>query len=179
MARALLIKLHLYCSAFFAAAIVLVAVSGGLYLIGIKGTIEQMPVGTLATGQQLLLDPSEAKVQAALASLGVSDCEFEYVKQKGSQLITRPTTRPFYTLDINGDEAVVQYNEPSLQKRMIELHMGHGPTAYKTYQQVFAAGMLFIILTGLWLGLSSARLRFSTAMISGTGVILFLWLALS
>jgi hypothetical protein len=179
MARALLIKLHLYCSAFFAAAIVLVAVSGGLYLIGIKGTIERAPVGTLATGQQLLLDPSEAKVQAALASLGVSDFEFEYVQQKGSQLITRPTTRPFYTLDISGDEAVVQYNEPSLQKRMIELHMGHGPTAYKTYQQVFAAGMLFIILTGLWLGLSSARLRFSTAVISGAGVILFLWLALS
>ena len=179
MARALLIKLHLYCSAFFAAAIVLVAVSGGLYLIGIKGTIEQTPVGTLATGQQLLLEPSEAKVQAALASLGVSDFEFEYVKQKGSQLITRPTTRPFYTLDISGEDAVVRYNEPSLQKRMIELHMGHGPTAYKTYQQVFAAGMLFIILTGLWLGLSSARLRFSTAVISGAGVILFLWLALS
>ena len=179
MARALLIKLHLYCSAFFAAAIVLVAVSGGLYLIGIKGTIEQTPVGTLATGQQLLLEPSEAKVQAALASLGVSDFEFEYVKQKGSQLITRPTTRPFYTLDISGEEAVVRYNEPSLQKRMIELHMGHGPTAYKAYQQVFAAGMLFIILTGLWLGLSSARLRFSTAVISGAGVILFRWLALS
>ena len=179
MARALLIKLHLYCSAFFAAAIVLVAVSGGLYLIGIKGTIEQTSVGTLATGQQLLLDPSEAKVQAALASLGVSDFEFEYVKQKGSQLITRPTTRPFYTLDISGEDAVVRYNEPSLQKRMIELHMGHGPTAYKAYQQVFAAGMLFIILTGLWLGLSSARLRFSTAVISGAGVILFLWLALS
>ena len=179
MARALLIKLHLYCSAFFAAAIVLVAVSGGLYLIGIKGTIEQTPVGTLATGQQLLLEPSEAKVQAALASLGVSDFEFEYVKQKGSQLITRPTTRPFYTLDISGEDAVVRYNEPSLQKRMIELHMGHGPTAYKAYQQVFAAGMLFIILTGLWLGLSSARLRFSTAVIAGAGVILFLWLALS
>ena len=177
MARALLIKLHLYCSAFFAAAIVLVAVSGGLYLIGIKGTIEQTPVGTLATGQQLLLDPSEAKVQAVLASLGVSDFEFEYVKQKGSQLITRPTTRAYYTLDISGDEAVVQYNEPSLQKRMIELHMGHGPTAYKTYQQVFAAGMVFIILSGLWLGLSSARLRLSTAVISGSGVLLFLWLA--
>ena len=30
--------------------------------------------------------------------------------------------------------------------------MGHGPTAYKSYQEVFAAGMLFIMLTGLWLG---------------------------
>ena len=179
MARALLIKLHLYCSAFFAAGIILVAVSGGLYLIGIKGTIEQTLVGSLTTGQQLSQDPSETNVQAALASLGVADFEFEYVKRKGSQLITRPTTRAFYTLHISGDKAVVHYNEPSLQKRMIELHMGHGPTAYKTYQKVFAAGMLFIILTGLWLGLSSARLRFSTSVISGAGVLLFFWLALS
>ena len=118
-------------------------------------------------------------MQAALASLGVDDFEFEYVKQKGSQLITRPTTRAFYTLDISGDEAVEHYNEPSLQKRMIELHMGHGPTAYKSYQKAFAAGMLFIILTSLWLGLSSVRLRFSTAVISGVGVLLFLWLVLS
>ena len=178
MTRTLLIKLHLYLSAFFSAAIILVAVSGGLYLIGIKGSIEQTTLGTVSSGQQLLQDPSEVAVQAALTSLGVADFEFEYVKQKGSQLITRPTTRPFYTLDISGEEALVEYNEPSLQKRMIELHMGHGPTAYKTYQQVFAAGMLFIILSGLWLGLSSARLRLSTAVISSTGVLLFLWLAL-
>ena len=72
MARALLIKLHLYCSAFFAAAIVLVAVSGGLYLIGIKGTIEQTPVGTLATGQQLLQDPSEVKRASGAGLLLVS-----------------------------------------------------------------------------------------------------------
>ena len=114
MTRMLLIKLHLYLSAFFSAAIVLVAVSGGLYLIGIKGSIELTPVGIASNGQQLLQDPSEANVQAALSSLSVSGFEFEYVKQKGSQLITRPTTRPFYTLDISGDEVVVQYNEPSL-----------------------------------------------------------------
>ena len=71
------------------------------------------------------------------------------MKQKGSQLITGPTIRAFYTLDISGDEAVVQLNEPSLQKRITELHMGLGPTAHKAYQQVFASGMLFIILTGL------------------------------
>ena len=57
--------------------------------------------------------------------------------------------------------------------------MGHGPGAYKTYQQVFAAGMLFIMLSGLWLGLSSVRLRASTALISGSGLALFLWLAVS
>lgn len=178
MTRTLLIKLHLYLSAFFSAAIILVAVSGGLYLVGIKGSVEQTLVGSVPSGQQLLENPSEVAVEAVLQSLGVGDFEFEYLKKKGSQLITRPTSRPFYTLDISGDEASVRYNEPSLQKRMIELHMGHGPTAYKTYQQVFAAGMLFIILTGLWLGLSSPRLRLSTAMMSGAGVLLFLWLSL-
>ena len=179
MTRALLIKLHLYLSAFFSAAIILVAVSGGLYLIGIKGSVEQTPVGSTDGGRQLMADPGKEAVLNKLELVGVTGFEFEYVKKKGSQLITRPTTRPFYTLDIQEDEITVQYNEPSLQKRMIELHMGHGPGAYKTYQQVFAAGMLFIILSGLWLGLSSVRLRASTALISGSGLALFLWLAVS
>ena len=178
MTRALLIKLHLYLSAFFSAAIILVAVSGGLYLIGIKGSVEQTSVATFSTGQQLLADPSQSAVQNVLAEAGVSDFSFDYVKQKGTQLITRPTTRPFYTLDIAGDEIVIRYNEPSLQKRMIELHMGHGPSAYKIYQQIFAAGMLFIILSGLWLGLSSDRLRRATAAVCSAGVLLFILLAL-
>lgn len=178
MTRALLIKLHLYLSAFFSAAIILVAVSGGLYLIGIKGSVKQTSVATLSAGQQLLADPSQSAVQEALAEVGVRDFSFDYVKQKGTQLITRPTTRPFYTLDVAGDEVVIRYNEPSLQKRMIELHMGHGPSAYKVYQQIFAAGMLFIILSGLWLGLSSDRLRRATAGVCSAGVLLFILLAL-
>ena len=177
MTRALLIKLHLYLSAFFSAAIILVAVSGGLYLIGIKGSVEQTSVGSIDGGRQLIADPGKEAVLNTLDLVGVTGFEFEYVKKKGSQLITRPTTRPFYTLDIQEDEITVQHNEPSLQKRMIELHMGHGPGAYKGYQQVFAAGMLFIMLSGLWLGLSSVRLRVSTALISGSGLALFLWLA--
>ena len=179
MTRTVLIKLHLYLSAFFSAAIILVAVSGGLYLIGVKGSVEQTPVGSIASGQQLLTDPSQRAVGNVLASLGVTGFEFDYVKQKGTQLITRPTTRPFYTLDIRGDQVIVQYNQPSLQKRMIELHMGHGPSAYKTYQQVFAAGMLFIILSGVWLGLSSAHLRMRTALAVGSGLLLFSVLALA
>ena len=61
MARALLIKLHLYCSAFSLRRIVLVAVSGGLYLIGIKGTNEQTPVGTLRHGTTTFAGPERSK----------------------------------------------------------------------------------------------------------------------
>ena len=58
MARILLIKLHLYFSAFFSAAIVLVALSGGLYLIGIKRSVDQQLVGTVDMGEALLADQS-------------------------------------------------------------------------------------------------------------------------
>ena len=157
------------------------ALSGGLYLIGIKGTIDQTRIGLAGSGEQLLAEPSIEAVQAVLTEVGVTDFEFDYVKQKGSQLITRPTTRPFYTLDVSGNDVVVQYNAltPSLQKKMIELHMGHGPVAYKTYQKIFAAGMLFIILSGLWAGLSSTKLRGPTAAVAGGGLLVFALLAMS
>ncbi|MBL6897414.1 MAG: hypothetical protein ISR32_02695 [Luminiphilus sp.] len=179
MARILLIKLHLYFSAFFSAAIVLVALSGGLYLIGIKGSVDQQLVGTVDMGEALLADPSHARVAAALSAAGVTDFEFDYVNVKGTQLVTRPTSRPFYSLTIDDDQVTVRYSTPTLQKRMIELHMGHGPSAYKTYQQFFAAGMLFVMLSGLWLGLSSDRLRRTTLITAGSGLLLFTVLVLS
>ena len=40
MDRKLIITVHMYLSAFFAPAVLLVAVSGGLYLAGIKGEVE-------------------------------------------------------------------------------------------------------------------------------------------
>lgn len=177
MSRALLIQLHLFLSAFFSIAIVLVALSGGLYLMGIKGTVEQTMIGSTDSGERLSTDPNVAEVERILSAVGVTGFEFDYVKQKGSQFITRPTTRPFYTLDVSGDDVTVRYNEPSLQKRMIELHMGHGPSVYKQYQKVFAAGLLFIILSGLWAGLSSSKLRSRTALVAVSGVVVFSLLA--
>ena len=179
MDRKLLITIHMYLSSFFAPAVLLVAISGGLYLIGIKGEVEQE---TIYRSEANTIDSSapslKGDVEALLRQAGVEGYSFEYVKVKGATLYTRPTSTDHYMINLKPDEVEVVSARPSLQKRMIELHMGHGPTAYKTYQQVFAAGMLFIILSGLWLGLSSARLRLSTAVISSTGVLLFLWLAL-
>jgi hypothetical protein len=41
MDRKLLITIHMYLAAFFAPAVLLVAISGGLYLAGVKGNVEQ------------------------------------------------------------------------------------------------------------------------------------------
>jgi hypothetical protein len=179
MTRAFLIKLHLYLSAFFSATIILVALSGGLYLLGIKGSVMTTTVGSAGNGQVLLADPSKAAVTAILNEVGVTDYEFDYVKQAGSSVITRPTSRPYYSLAVADDTIAITRNEPSLQKRLVELHKGHGPTIFKTFQKVFAAGMVFIMLSGLWLGLSSERLRKTTLITAGSGLALFLILVLA
>ena len=41
MKRSLLVKLHLYAAAFLAPAFLFLAISGGLYLVGVKGSVKQ------------------------------------------------------------------------------------------------------------------------------------------
>ena len=173
MQRSLLIKLHLYVAAFLAPAFLFVAISGGLYLIGIKGSVEKTEVKLppLAT-----LDPSSSTlhedVQNLLAESGLSH-DFEYVKVKGNTLVTRPTSREYYQFDIKADGLVASYNEPSLQKSLIELHKGHGPGVFKTFQKMLSVGLLFVVLSGFWLGVSSLGLRRNTLVVTGLGTVLF------
>ena len=86
---------------------------------------------------------------------------------------TRPTSRTHYVIELSEGVAISRA-EPSLQAAMMELHMGHGPTAFKTFQKFFAAGLIFIILSGLWLGLSSSRLRPRTLAAAAGGAGAFL-----
>lgn len=182
MNRAVFITIHMYLSAFFAIFVLLVATSGGLYLLGYKGSVETTPVYADAADPRLAaaLDDAEA-LEVAVADLlgraGVVDYSFDYVKVKGSTLYTRPTSRPHYVIEL-GDGVAVSRAEPSLQAAMMELHMGHGPVAFKSFQKFFAAGMILIILSGLWLGLSSSRLRMRTLVAAGGGAVAFLVAAL-
>ncbi|WOJ97227.1 hypothetical protein R0137_01310 [Congregibacter brevis] len=179
MSRSLFISIHLYLSSFFAAVVVLVAFSGGMYLLGVKGSLETTPVGQTDGGVALMSDPSKEAVLTALSATGIEDFSFDYVITRGDTLYTRPTSRTYYGLTIDGDSVSVSRNEPSFQKRMQELHFGHGPSMYREFQKVFAAGMLFIILSGVWLGLSSSRLRVRTLIAAGSGLIVFLGLVMS
>ena len=179
MDRKLLITIHMYLAAFFAPAVLLVAISGGLYLAGVKGDVEQE---IIYNSSETMIDNKsptlQADVAALLASAGVESYSFEYIKVKGATLYTRPTSSDHYLIKSNGGGVEVIHARPSLQSRMIELHKGHGPTTFKTFQKAFAIGLIFIILSGLWLGISAPRLRRSTLLTAATGVVIFALLVL-
>ncbi len=177
MNRKLLVSIHMYLSAFFAPAVLLVAISGGLYLVGIKGEVKQDVIyrsddSTIDVNSSSL----KADVNALLATAGVNAYSFEYVKVKGGSLYTRPTSSDHYIVNLASDGLEVVYAQPNLQSRMIELHKGHGPTAFKTFQKAFAVGLVFIILSGLWLGLSATKLRRATTLTVAAGALTFILL---
>jgi len=174
MNRKLLITVHMYLSAFFAPAVLLVAISGGLYLIGIKGEVTQE---VIFQSDEIMIDSDSASLHADVANLlsiaGVRSYTFDYVKVKGASLYTRPSSSDYYLIHLKPGHLELIYAQPSLQSRLIELHKGHGPTLFKTFQQVFALGLVIIILSGLWLGISATRLRRSTLLTLSAGAVVF------
>ncbi|MFT4519332.1 MAG: hypothetical protein ACI9JM_001728 [Halioglobus sp.] len=176
MDRKLLVTIHMYLAAFFAPAVLLVAISGGLYLAGFKGSVDE----EFVYSSNAIIDSKSSSLQTDVAELlvdaGVKSYNFEYVKVSGENLYTRPTSSDHYVIKPNDSGVEVIHARPSLQSRMIELHKGHGPSAFKTFQTAFALGLIFIIFSGLWLGFSAAKLRRSMALTATAGVAIFILL---
>ena len=109
MDRKPLITIHGYMAAFFAPAVLLVAISGGLYLAGVKGEVVQEAI---YSSSEVTIDSKStslnADVAALLADAGVESYKFEYVKVSGTDLYTRPTSSDHYIIKLkeNGVEAV-------------------------------------------------------------------------
>jgi hypothetical protein len=173
MNRKLFITIHLYLASFFAPFVLLVAISGGLYLAGVKGTVESNEIYSGVAGIDTKSATLKKDVEGLLTTAGVADYSFEYVKVKGDTLYTRPTSREHYVIKLSQGSATLTHAQPSLQSRMVELHKGHGPMLFKTFQQIFAVGLLFVFLSGVWLGVSSPALRVPTAITAVAGAVVF------
>ena len=175
--RRYLMLLHLYIAAFVAPVFIFIAISGGLYLFGIKGDVTKTPL-ELPAHATLDFSSSNLKddVSALLAAQGVQH-RFEYLKMGENSIVTRPTSRISYEFKLEGGELVANRVKPNLQKTLIELHKGHGPTLFKTYQKLVALSLILVVLSGLWMGLTSRALLKKTAITSGAGLLVFILLA--
>jgi len=94
--RKTLINLHLLFAGFLAPAFLLMAISGGLYLIGNKGEFKAAPIALPAGAALDFKSPTiEADVNSLLARAGI-DHKFGYVKDRGANKIhLRPTNRTY------------------------------------------------------------------------------------
>lgn len=180
MNRKLLVTLHLYLAAFFTPMVLLVSITGGLYLYGIKGSSTSTQVAVLA--EQTLKVPKEAQaahdyVTELLQAAGIEH-RFAYVRAQGPAATTRPTHRTHYQFRQGATGIEVNKVEPNLMMSALELHKGHGPQWFRSFETVFALGLVLVMLTGFWLGLQSAMLRSRTLVLTAVGTAVTLLLAL-
>lgn len=177
MSRKFLITIHLYLAAFMAPVFLLVAITGGLYLMGNKGEVSKKPVTLPAAVTLDFKSPSiKQDVEKLLTDLGYNP-NFDYIKDRGNVIQTRPTSRSYFQFEQKNGQLTASHNTPNLQGAMMELHKGHGPSLFKWYQKLVALGLIFVVLSGFWLGISSKVLRTKTAVISVAGLLAFIVLA--
>lgn len=175
--RKLFITLHLYAAAFVAPAFLLVAITGFNYLMGNKG---EFPKTEIALSEGAVLDFKSPTIkedtQALIASFD-DGYSFEYIKDRGSLIQTRPTSKDYYQFEQTEQGLKAYKVEPNLQGSMMELHKGHGPKLFKLYSKIVAIVLIFVVLSGFYLGIASKVLRKPTAIVSGAGLLLFSLLA--
>jgi len=174
MSRQLLVKIHLYLATFLTPILLLIATSGGLYLLGYKGNVERQQVYQGAAAEiNLKAEDKTAEIKRFLTEKNLNT-NFEYVKDRGTIFQTRPTSKDYYQISIKGDTVTVVEEKPDFVKSMVELHKGHGPSLFKTLQQLTAIGLTFILLSGLWIALVTPPMRKTALLLSGSGLAVIL-----
>ena len=177
MIRKNALKIHVYVATFLAPIMLMIAISGGLYLLGFKGNVTQTKIELNNPAFDITADDLEQQVRTLFSNNNI-DADFEYIKQSGSTLYTRPTSKLHYMIKATDSSVSLTKVEPDLVKSIVELHKGHGPTAFKTLQKVTAAGLIIILITGMLIGVLNRKNR-KTALISiAAGSLVFIVLAM-
>lgn len=178
MNRKLIITIHLALAAFFTPTILIVVISGGLYLLGEKGEVasEILYRGEMESFTFEAEDKA-GEVNQFLKENGIEH-DFEYIKDGDGFMLTRPTSKTHLLFEREKNQLIVSKQIPNFIAAIIEVHKGHGPVLLKQFQKILALGLIVILLTGFYLGITSPLFKLKTIAISGAGLVTFLYLAL-
>lgn len=172
--RKLMINVHLVLAAVFMPLLLMMPLTGALYLLGYQG--EQTKTEVFRINEAVPSDEAarEEFFRKQIAAQGI-DHKFEYVRATKTEYILRPTTRVHYVAAIESDtQLVVSRVEPNLLKRLIELHKGHGPRAMKWFETAFGLALILTTLSGLWLAWTVKPYRVITLSAFSVGLIVMI-----
>lgn len=171
--RKLLILAHLWLAGLMAPAFALHAISGGLYLMNIKGEVSTERVA-LPSGAALDFESPEleADVRALLKSANL-DHDFEYIRNRGTVIQLRPTSKTYLEFKQSPQGLQASRLKPDTVRSLMELHKGHGPLVFKTYQKLVAVLLVGVVIGGMLVGLLAKAYRRQTIIAVVIGTIVF------
>lgn len=172
--RKYLVLAHLWLAGLMAPAFALHAISGGLYLMDIKGDAAtervSLPAGSALDFKSATL---EADVRALLKEANLKH-DFEYIRNRGTVIQLRPTSKTYLEFRQTPQGLSATRVKPESVRSMMELHKGHGPQIFKSYQKLVALLLLAVVLGGILVGLLAKAYRRQTAIAVVMGVVVFI-----
>jgi hypothetical protein len=171
--RKYMVLAHLWAAGLMAPAFALHAISGGLYLMNIKGqaATERVPLPASAT-LDFSSETLDAEVRELLSKADI-DHNFEYIRNRGSLIQLRPTSRTYLEFKQTDSGLTATRVKPNAVRSMMELHKGHGPTLFKTYQKFVALLLLLVVFGGVLVGLLARAYRRQTVTAVILGMVAF------
>lgn len=150
--RSWMVQIHLILASLFLPFLLLMPVSGTLYLLDIKG--DQAKEEAFVVEDPVPQDKSEheAFFRDQFRKQNI-DFDFEYIRSTETDFIFRPTSRVYYMAAPKDGKLVMQKVNPSFVKRMIEVHKGHGPRIVRTMEIAFGIALIAVALSGVWIAI--------------------------
>lgn len=145
------------------------SITGTLYLMGEKGSSKKK----IVLEEVRFNKESSKKMQISKVIKSVNpNYSFEKIKDRGSSIQTRPTTRDFYNFVKQEDGSFSIYEvKPNFLSRVIEVHKGHGPGLLKNLQKVLGVCLTLIIITGFFMSMKIQKRVKSFLVTMGIGTI--------
>lgn len=169
--RQLFINIHVGLAAVFLPMLLMMPLTGLFYLFGFKGTQTKTEAFRIVDTVPVDAKAREAFFREQFKLSGV-DFDFEYIREGDSGFVFRPSSRVHYVASqAEGGSLIVSKMEPDLLKRLIELHVGHGPILMKWFEKAFGVALILVTLSGLWLALTVSKYRTLTFICFGSGAV--------
>lgn len=172
MKRPLLIQIHLGLASLYLPLLLMMPLTGGLYLLGFKGSETKTEAFKIESPLPAEKSEWRAFFEQQFENQKI-DFQFEQIKEAGNDFLFRPSTRTYYSATKNADSTLTFYKiEPDLLKKLIEIHKGHGPQLMKWFEISFGVALILTALSGLWLSITVPKFRKITWIAFSVGTVL-------
>ncbi len=156
MKRSTLVTLHLGLSALFMPFLLILPLSGGLYLLDIKG--EQAKVEAFKIAGPVPGENTDAFFREQFKANNI-DFDFEYIRVNNNDFTFRPSSRVHYMATKSEAGATVYKLEPDILRRFMEIHKGHGPKIIRWLETAFALALILVTVSGIYLAVTVPAYR--------------------
>jgi hypothetical protein len=158
--RKFFVTVHLVLAAFFLPLLLMMPFSGVLYLWDKEGEVIKTEAFTISEPLPAAEDQRAAFFKDQFAQHNVS-YKFESMRasRDGKDFTFKPTSRLHYTASVKDNGIVVSEANPTLLRRFIEIHKGHGPEMMRYVETFFGWALIFVAISGVWLAVTSKAYR--------------------